>query len=328
MHGDSHIQRLIAPFGPRRPPYDLVVDINLLYHAAEAPRYDKSHPEIFDQLPRLWELMVEQAIPCLPQHPLHVLDYGCGTGFAATQVLSLLGTDRIAQITCYDPSPEMLERCRMRFRHSSFKIRFCASEAAWASDQVPKIDLILTNSLLHHLPNPISLMQDLRQRLGAAAAWIAGHEPSRRFYDNPECVAVWRRFRRARKLHNLLSPRVYWDHVSRRLRLSSDPATIAAQRAYKMGWFSRRPTPRMIDRLVDLHVAHSPEEAGDGRGLDFEHMAQEIENSWRLRWVHSYSFLGSIPESAAPERWRLEAANLLGRHPLDGANFCTVWQAI
>src|SRR6202022_1046589 len=72
------VARLIAPWGPPLPTAQMVEQINLLYHAAEAESYDQQHPEIFEQLPPAWREMCEMARGHVPSGGLRVLDFGCG----------------------------------------------------------------------------------------------------------------------------------------------------------------------------------------------------------------------------------------------------------
>lgn len=327
MSADKHLARLLAQYGPTRPFDELVVEINCAYHAIEAASYDVRHPEIFGQLPSIWRTMFAQIRSSLPERPLTVVDYGCGTGFASSQVLEQLEAHRIRELICFDPSAEMLSRCQAKLGRVSFPVRFCTRESDVAKGAAPKIDLLLTNSLLHHLPDPVAIARGMRARMSDSGIWLAGHEPSARYYRNIECTALWRRFERSRRFRNMLSPLAYWRLGRRALGFGKDPASATARHAFARGLFRRMPTPSTIDRIVDLHVAHSPEEVAAGRGLDIDQLANAMSAAWRLRWMTSYSFLGATAESEAAASWRRDAEALALRHPRDGANFCAVWQA-
>jgi hypothetical protein len=216
----------------------------------------------------------------------------------------------------------MLARCEARLRGVAVPVRFCATNDAFRTEP---IDILVTNSVLHHLPDPLEVARLLRPQLHASSVWIAGHEPSSRFYRNPACLAVWRRFERERRLRTLLSPRRLWTVARHRLGLASDPASITARDVATRGWFQRAPDPRTIDRIVDLHVAHDPREAAAGRGLDLDELAAQLSEQWSLRWTTSYSFLGATPEQQAPPRWRRAAAELARAYPRDGAHFSAIW---
>ena len=56
----------------------------------------------------------------------------------------------------------------------------------------------------------------------------------------------------------------------------------------KQGLFGRRPTPHVIDRLVDFHVAHSAAEAAAGRGFDIDLLQAETAR-------RNGNFAGSFP---------------------------------
>src|SRR5690349_10305790 len=106
-----YLTGLLAEFEPTLPMADLVVAVNKVYHSFEANDYDTAHDEIRAQLPAKWRALLAQ----LPSESrgLRVLDFGSGTGFAAAQALDFFGP-RLAALTCYDPSPEMLAHARQQ----------------------------------------------------------------------------------------------------------------------------------------------------------------------------------------------------------------------
>jgi hypothetical protein len=71
---------ILEPFGPELPIPELVIELNRIYHAIEAPTYDATHPEIHQQLPPVWRALLEE-VTQLVKEPLRILDFGSGTGF-------------------------------------------------------------------------------------------------------------------------------------------------------------------------------------------------------------------------------------------------------
>ena len=197
MNTTSFISQVLTPFGPRLPLELLAEEVNKLYHAAEAPAYDSRHPEILSQLPPIWGEMIEFMTKTHLDNQWDVLDYGCGTGFASQQLLNLMPAKSIRSLTCYDPSPEMLDRCRAKLgtRETAF-----LSSPQELSQGTTRFNLLVTNSLLHHLPNPIASIEGLSSLLTEDAVWLAGHEPSRRFFQNADCLSVYNAYIRSRKL--------------------------------------------------------------------------------------------------------------------------------
>jgi SAM-dependent methyltransferase len=316
---------LAARFGPSLPFDRLVEEVNRLYHDFEASSYELRHPEVFGQLPTLWKAMVELSVSTSHPQTWRILDYGCGTGFEALQIVRLLPPGSVESITCIDQSPEMLRRCESSILsivpHARFVLR---------PMDIPQerrgYNLLATNSLLHHLPEPDIVWRDLLPLLSTTAIWLAGHEPSRRFYMNPYCRLVYSRFRRSYRLRRLLAPNTYAQRLARRLGASLDPAKATAVAAFRSGLFARLPSRHAIESLVDLHVPHSSHDAAIGQGFDFEQFQRELASHWALVWLRTYSFMGPYLESALPSKWSSACRDLATRFPDDGANFCSVWR--
>lgn len=312
---------LLAPFGPTKPIPELVVEVNRIFHAFEAEEYDRRHPEIHDQLPALWREMLELVNRGEPR-AWSVLDVGAGTGFATEQALRHLSAAAFRRVTCFDPSREMLARCRARIAPLVTHAEFL--------EHLPQVtgtyNLLLTNSVLHHLPDVERTLHSIEMLLTKDASWIAGHEPSSRFYMNPECWGHLRAFRRSNRWTRFLRPDKYLARI-RRL-VVGDPLTGSAKQAHRAGLFGRVPSPTVIDSLVDFGVAKTLDEARAGRGLDVRRLEQLLAGRWELQFMRSYSYMGEIFEGGLPASWRKSCAELRQRFPEDGANFCSVWRRV
>ena len=320
----------LAPYQPQLPLDALVVEVNKLFHEFEAETYDRRHPQVFQQGARLWQEMIPAALAGLPTKRWRILDFGCGTGFATSQLLDALPGEQIEQVSCFDLSPEMLARCREKIAPRFGHARFCQSFDELIA--LGPFNLLATNSLLHHLPDPLAILSQLAECLTADAIWLAGQEPSSRFYRNPACRQHYSAYQRqhtrrqAMRWQRLVSPSA-WSAKLRKLAGQSDsPKARTARAAHERGLFQLRPSARLIDRLVDFHVAHSTEEAHAGRGFDYQSLARELAPHWRLTWYKSFSFMGPVYEGALPETWRAACRRIEAEHPHDGANFCAAWR--
>lgn len=316
---------LLEPYKPQMPIEQLVVEVNKLYHAFEAKDYDNRHPEVCKQLPALWGEMVYSALALKQQPNWRILDFGCGTGFASAQLIQHLVPDSITHLTCYDSSPEMLEQCAIKIRPLFPQAVFCSDiQSLLASER--QYNLLATNSVLHHLPDPAATLTDLLPILSANAIWLAGHEPSSRFYKNSVCQREYTRFLKQPRWRRFSSPKLYLYLLKQRLGLVSNPAMQTAKEAVRCGLFLRKPPTRLIGLLVDFHVAHSVKEAQAGRGFDFELLQDVLAPAWQLAWVKTYSFMGSYYEGYISRKWSSVSWELASLFPNDGANFCSVWQ--
>jgi SAM-dependent methyltransferase len=314
---------MVEPYGPKLPLKELVGELNRIYHSIEASSYDASHPEIHDQLPPVWRALCDLALT-RKTGPLRILNFGCGTGFEAEQVLSLLPRDRVAWFHCYDPVDEMLDRARTRISRRWPEVRFSSKLDAAEGP----FDLLVTNAVLHHLADVPDTLAGLEGKLTADAVWLSGHEPSSRFYKNSECVTAYRQFLREDRWRKFLSPRRYTAKLANLLGLDEDPARKAAVIAHDRGLFTRLPPASVVSLLVDFHVAHSAEEAQSGRGFDLDELAPRLGDRWTLLWSKSYSFLGPYYEGKLPRRWTRVARRLAERFPSDGSHWSAGWQRL
>ena len=325
MTNIEYVGNLLAPYGPTLPLDTLVEELNRIYHSFEAHSYDARHPEVHQQLPPLWAEMIGLARQLQPCRRFRILDFGCGTGFEALQAVRNLGMDSIASLTCYDPSTEMLDRCRQALASAEVAVRF-AGTIEQLSGLGGRYNLVATNSLLHHLPRPAAVLNAIHPLLEPDAIWLAGHEPSARFFRNAECCAAFDEYNGRVFQRKLFSPRTYLRRARLMIGLDGSPAASTATASHRSGLFRRKPPWSVIGRIVDYHVPHTPDEARAGRGFDFYRLAAEFKSLWRLEWAKSYAFLGHYLERELTPEWQARTRSLAARYPLDGANFCAVWR--
>jgi len=321
----DYVSQLIEPYHPLVEVDVLIVELNKIYHKFEASCYDQNHCEIHVQLPEMWSQMISQMCEIHDENELRILDFGCGTGFEAEQFLQYVPHDRIAQFVCYDLSGEMLKQCEQRIL-KTFKTLTFTDGLNDVLQAGQKFNVLLTNSLLHHLPDPFGMIEKLSTCLTPDAVWLAGHEPSSRFYKNPQCRELLGKYNAEYSWRKFLSPKKYWDHFASVLGFAIDPVNATANAAVKERLFKLRPSPKTVARLVDLHVAHDAAEIKAGRGFDFKLIANDVSDFWKLTWMKSYSFMGPTYEGKLSHRWRVECQRLREEFPLDGANVCCIWQ--
>lgn len=306
----------LAPYEPQMPLKSLVEEVNKIYHSFDAKRYDREHPEIHQQLPAIWAEMMAQ-LPARTRW--RVLDFGCGTGFEGGQVLQKLG-ENVETFVAFDPSPEMLGKCKTNLQGFG-RVTFCLElqQAAMAGP----FNLLLTNSLLHHLPSIQETILSFLPALTPDAFWLAGHEPSSRFYRNSDCIRFLDDYSRYWERVKWFQPSSY---VAKLNQLFANPLRATAKVAMQRGMFNRLPGSAVIDRIIDFHVPHSCAEVNQGRGLDFDQLQHWFRDIWELRWKRTYSYFGATSEARVPHHWKKKALSMSQAYPNDGANFCLVWE--
>jgi SAM-dependent methyltransferase len=320
----------LEKYQPQRPLAELIERVNQIFHNCEARDYDRRHGEMNGEWADLWRELIDVADLHQPKQAWHILDFGCGTGFASLQLVQRLPPASIASLTCYDLSQAMLAQCRAKVAAVYPAARFCYDFRAL--DAFGPFNLLATNALLHHLPDPGRTLNEVSQHLTSDAVWLAGKEPSARFFRNPACVRHLEQYRHARK--------TAWQKSARRYLLPSywrkkfadlfrpSPKKQTARLAHAEGLFKCRPSDQVVDRLVDYHVLHSTSDAavGRGRGLDIDALQTQLAPDWTAAWVKSFSFLGNELESELPPTWRQACADLAVRYPADGAYFAAIWR--
>jgi trans-aconitate methyltransferase len=313
----------LARFQPQKPMAALVEELNSIFHSYDAENYAKEHPEIYDFLPGLWQEMIS-FLP--PRDRWRILDFGCGAGFEARQLLAGLG-GKVEALACYDPSVEMLAQCKRQLGDMGVDtgVATFSSSFRQAVERGP-FHLLVTNSVLHHLPRIPATIASILPHLSGDAWWIAGHEPSSRFYRNESCTRLLGEYEAYRKWKRWFDPAAYVAKM--RMPTLRHPLRLTAKAAVARGLFKKTPSPLVVDRMVDFHVAHSVAEAAAGRGLDFESMGEEMAAQWKLRRVKTYFFLGPYAPHLLPRRWAERGSQLAALYPNDGANFCAVWARV
>jgi SAM-dependent methyltransferase len=328
---DPHdFPRWLLPYQPQLPLPELIVRANEIFHDCEASHYDRRHPEATGEWANRWRDMIAEALRQNPGRQWRILDFGCGTGFASSQLLKYLPAASVMSLTCYDLSPRMLECCRAKIANLFPDALFCNRLEGLAEGG--PFNLLATNALLHHLPSPARTMSELLPSLARDAVWLAGVEPSVRFYKNDECARHHEQYRRLQRRSALrssirfLKPSYWSKKIPKLLHLVPCPRKATARLAVKQGLFKRQPPAELIDRLVDYHVAHSTKEAEAGRGFDIQDLQAMLADYWAPAWFKSFAFMGKLPENELPRRWRSSCAELAARFPLDGAFFTAIWR--
>jgi SAM-dependent methyltransferase len=324
----------LKAYGPTQPFPVLVVELNKFYHEHEAARYETTHPEIFEQLPALWNEMLD-AFDRLESErtrsseaksrKLRILNIGCGTGFEAEQCLRHFGSDRVERLVCVDPSERMLGQCRRALLPWGKVIQYMTSSSD-LDKTGPGFHLLITNAVLHHMPDPIHAIRELAPFLSSDAMWLSGHEPSRRFYHNPDCKSLLLSYNAYNRWKRLSSPRKYLRKILRLTGIEEFPSDYAARRAFEAALFERRPPASLVSRVVDYHVVIADDEGDDTRGFDFTKLESAFVGDWELLQHKTYSFLGPWYEGRLPAYWQAAARGLSEKHPDDGASSCLVWR--
>jgi ubiquinone/menaquinone biosynthesis C-methylase UbiE len=292
--------------------------VSNLYHDAESRVYDDRHRELADAAVA-WTHCLETVAPALPAS-VRVLDVGAGTGFASLQVLRVLG-QRVERLVCLDPSAAMLAKARTRLAGTRVAPQFVVGDLTALVADRAKFDLILTNSVLHHVPDVTEFLDRIRALLTDGGIYVAGHEPCREFFAHPELRRWGAAYRRWRRLRRLASPAAY-----RRFFAGSpdEPSIVeATNTALLERAVIQRPLPSAaIRRLIDIHVPSSDNASPSWaqHGLSRAEMLRDGLSDCDRVFETSYAHVKDARANMGP-MWRAVDRWLRWRFPLLGSNF-------
>lgn len=155
-----------------------IIDLNRRFHdEVEADQYDTRMGVSYDPVTR--ERLVgelERVLGGPIEKGTLALDLGSGTGKLAI-ILSLLG--RHDRVVAVDVSEGMLAQAERSAARLGCPIETCASDMATLPFEDGSVDLIVGCAFLHHLPDPVRLMEEVRRVLRPGGRFVIIGEPSR-----------------------------------------------------------------------------------------------------------------------------------------------------
>ena len=293
------------------------------YHEIEAGYYDQVHQEIFeDETVVAWRGALKAVEPHLPGH-LRLLDIGCGTGFAAQTVLQTLGNDRVEKLVCIDPSPHMLNICEKKLTHYPCDKRFQHADIAQLLEERPVFDLIVTNSVLHHVFDLGEFLSHLDRSLAPGGVYICGHEPSARHYLVPALKTWNRRFNSYRRVLRALKPKRMIKRLLSGIGALAREETMVDKvngRLLSGGYIKAPLAANALHKMVDIHVPQSTGEYLWGRpGFAPEAIVREYLPNYSVVYSTTYHHL-KAPLHLLGSYWRNVNNRLKARYPDGGAD--------
>lgn len=145
---------------------------NLAHHEIEAEFYEKLHREIFSKYEmKKAKENIRCIVTCLSKRDLSI-DVGCGTGF-----LTGFESPYFRNVVAADLSKQMLKKTRIKFKNSpNLHLLVCDAENLPFRNEVA--DLVTTASVLHHLPDPLSSISEMKRILRDRGILFITREPN------------------------------------------------------------------------------------------------------------------------------------------------------
>lgn len=172
---------------------------NKEYHNRIAKDYQKKHPEIYNPIEqkRLRDQLSQVVKNLLTNNEqVYALDVGAGAGNVTNHLLDLG-----CRVVSADVSESFLEELEYRFLHheASLDVALLNGQdlSNWASNT---FDLCTTYSVLHHVPDYLSLVNEMARVIKPGGIIFIDHESSPQSWNPPpKGIEYLRRFRELRK---------------------------------------------------------------------------------------------------------------------------------
>jgi ubiquinone/menaquinone biosynthesis C-methylase UbiE len=148
-------------------------------------RYERAHPEIFNPIEQdRLRRALQEALDALEKPPQEVvaLDLGCGSGNLTRHLLELG-----ARVVAADVSPQFLRLVRRRYESSGRLATRLVNGQDLAGIEHGAFDLACAYSVLHHIPDYVSMVGEMARVVRPGGAIYLDHEANQNFWDKSSC---------------------------------------------------------------------------------------------------------------------------------------------
>ena len=299
-----------------------ILEINRIFHDFQCHVYDNMQEHMHREEAAYWQGLARRALGLAGRDgPMAVMDYGCGTGMVAGVWSGVLGVaDRLI---CMDISEGMLDRARQRLEGAPAKVEFICGEA-FSQRPDGQLDIVVLNSVLHHLPRPVEHLKQLASFLRPGGLLVVAHEPNRKWLDNPAMRAANQLKGKASQLVHGLRRRLSASHAAQSQGgeggkgFTADVAA-AINEANVVPWEVKK------EEVTKLANIHAPDDGkGDGLAFDVEALSRELTAELTLVETETKAPLGGYGYKN-PLLKTVERA-LCTAYPDDGSLFMVIWR--
>ncbi len=308
--------------------------VNVTFHKFESEVYDDLHKDMWQSVPQQFALLAQDSLRgSADTAKWTMLDIGCGTGLASDSIMKSWFGPRISRIDLLDTSAAMLRRASQRATNWNVPVRSLEGivETVDASEQY---DLIVTCSVLHHVPDLVSFLKSVRRLQRRGGIFLHLQDPNGDFSNDPEFqrrvaqlsknnLPEWAaRLAPQRVLGRLLrevTGRQGQDYLSKTNRdllnsgVITSPLTVAEKKKKK----KKKKNKVGVFQITDIHVQ-------DGAGISIENMKGWLPD-YQLISQRSYGFYGRL-WSTLPLTLRIQEERLIAAQALNGGHIGAAWR--
>jgi SAM-dependent methyltransferase len=308
--------------GVRRPAAEFQSSVNVVFHRYESAVYDSFHRNMWESLPCQFSLFAEDSRKVWNPFPeqIRLLDIGCGTGLASDSLLKSCLGPSITHIDLLDTSSAMLAQAQQRSR-SWNRSTACHEGLIGALPVGQPYDLIVTCSVLHHVPDLADFASHVRRLQADKGVFLHLQDPNGDHLSDPDLKD------RTAQLSGSLTGSVksFTDRVFRRLRFEitrkrsgeADVVDRTNTELLRTGIIQSPMTIAEVYAITDIHVQ-------DGEGISISRMKQWLPD-YELISQRSYGFFGELWYDL-PAKLRSIEEDLIRRRKQNGFHVGAAWK--
>ncbi len=305
--------------GATCPPEVFHQAVNVTFHEFESEVYDQGHPDMWDSLPSQFAMIVAD---CLQTNAapgeISLLDIGCGTGLATDSILKSLIGLRVRKIDLLDTSKGMLRQAAARAKTWSPPVEL--HEGLLDTVAGRQFDLIVTCSVLHHIPDLEGFLATVRSLQKPGGLFIHMQDPNYDYLRDPDLAARMASVAASRSPEWLkrLSPRRVFGRLARELKgeQGEDFVSKAIRDLVRQGITPKPLSVLEIHGITDIH-------AREGNGISIVSMRSWLPD-YELVAMRSYDFYGK-PRRELPAALKKDEDRLIAERAPNGFHMGAAW---
>jgi SAM-dependent methyltransferase len=295
--------------------------VNVTFHKYESAVYDQLHHNMWNSLPQQFSLLADDCLRKRPGLPaeLRVLDIGSGTGLASDCLLRTELGKRVRSIDLLDTSPAMLARAKARSANWNIPVT-CTEGIVESVPGEDRFDLIITCSVLHHVPNLAAFLEAVRRLQKSKGIFLHLQDPNGDALSDPELKA-----RTAEASQNSmpewvqrLAPARVLGRLYREVtgQQGNDYISKTNKELLERGVLKSPLAVTELFAITDIHVY-------DDQGISIERI-RDLLPAYELLSQRSYGFFGEL-WSTLPKNLKQKEEQLIAANALNGGHIAAVW---
>jgi 2-polyprenyl-3-methyl-5-hydroxy-6-metoxy-1,4-benzoquinol methylase len=300
-------------------PSEFHAAVNVTFHRFESEHYDELHQSMWDSLPAEVNYLAEDCIAAGAPDRIRMLDIGCGTGLATDCLLKTRLGQRVETVDLIDTSPAMLSRVKAR-REQWGKPGETMEGLVESLAGKKKYDLIITCSVLHHVPDLASFLGAVTQLQEPGGCFLHLQDPNWDYLNDAKLQE--RLAEMQQKLPDWLArlkPSRILGRLAREIKgeQGRDYISLTNEELLRQGLVKTPLATQEIYAITDIH-------AHDGAGISIEKMKPWL-SEYELVSRRSYAFYGPQASELPPQQ-KVEEEKLSREKALNGSTVSACWK--